>query len=152
MAGLLRLLRRKRSRGVEITQFRKRRIVAVGVRGRFHDKRDISGYQRMDENIALTPEAELRDGTMASRLQFVRNRLNDMAISIGGVLAPILVLLVDSFEQVISVVSELVQKNPQAVQWRAAFALALAGLGAAIILALRWLTRRRNTGNSLGRN
>ena len=41
------------------------------------------GTQAWEENTALTKEAELRYGTMASRLKFAKNRLNDMAITIG---------------------------------------------------------------------
>ena len=47
-----------------------------------------TGTRAWDENVALTKEAELRYGTMASRLQFAKNRFNDLAITVGNILAP----------------------------------------------------------------
>ena len=93
-----------------------------------------AGSQAWDENIALTREAELRYGTMASRLQFAKNRLNDMAITIGNVLAPILVDFVDKLEPFIETIADFVRDNPQVVKWLAALAGALVGIGGGLLV------------------
>ena len=91
------------------------------------------GTKAWDENIALTREAELRYGTMASRFQFAKNRANDLAITVGGVLAPIITDLVDRLEPLIARVSEFAEAHPEAVKWAAALALVVTGLGVAVI-------------------
>ena len=92
------------------------------------------GTQAWEENTALTREAELRYGTMASRLQFAKNRLNDMAITIGNVLAPILVDFVDKLEPFIETIADFVRDNPQVVKWLAALAGALVGIGGGLLV------------------
>ena len=79
-------------------------------------------------------EAELRYGTMASRLKFAKNRLSDMAITIGNVLAPILVDFVDKLEPFIETIADFVRDNPQVVKWLAALAGALVGIGAGLLV------------------
>ena len=49
------------------------------------------GTNAWEENSALTKEAELRYATMGARLQFAKNRIADLAITIGGTLAPAVV-------------------------------------------------------------
>ena len=86
-----------------------------------------------DENAALTREAELRYGTMASRFQFAKNRANDLAITVGGVLAPIITDLVDRLEPLIARVSEFVEANPGAIKWLAGLAAGLVAIGGGLI-------------------
>ena len=92
-----------------------------------------SSTRAWDENIALTREAELRYGTMASRLQFAKNRFNDLAITVGGILAPIVTDLVDRLEPLIEYVAEWVEKHPGAVKWFAGLAVALVAIGGALL-------------------
>ena len=92
-----------------------------------------TGTRAWDENIALTREAELRYGTMASRLQFAKNRFNDLAITVGGILAPIVTDLVDRLEPLIEYVAEWVEKHPGAVKWFAGLAVALVAIGGALL-------------------
>ena len=71
---------------------------------------------------------------MASRFQFAKNRANDLAIEIGGVLAPIITDLVDRLEPLIARVSEFVQEaNPGAIKWLAGLAAALVAIGGGLI-------------------
>ena len=92
-----------------------------------------TGTRAWDENVALTREAELRYGTMASRLQFAKNRFNDLAITVGGILAPIVTDLVDRLEPLIEYVAEWVEKHPGAVKWFAGLAVALVAIGGALL-------------------
>ena len=92
-----------------------------------------TGTRAWDENVALTKEAELRYGTMASRLQFAKNRFNDLAITVGGILAPIVTDLVDRLEPLIEYVAEWVEKHPGAVKWFAGLAVALVAIGGALL-------------------
>ena len=92
-----------------------------------------AGTKAWEENLALTREAELRYGTMASRFQFAKNRGNDLAITIGGTLAPILTNMVDRLEPLIARVNEFAEAHPEAVKWAAALALVVTGLGVAVI-------------------
>ena len=92
-----------------------------------------AGSQAWDENTALAKEASLRYSTMASRFQFAKNRANDLAITVGSILAPIITDMVDRLEPLIKRVSEWIEQHPTAVKWVAALALALAGLGVLLI-------------------
>ena len=92
-----------------------------------------AGTKAWEENAALTREAELRYGTMASRFQFAKNRANDLAITVGGVLAPIITDLVDRLEPLIARVSEFVEANPGAIKWLAGLAAGLVAIGGGLI-------------------
>ena len=94
----------------------------------------VAGTRAWDENIALTREAELRYGTMASRLQFAKNRFNDLAITVGNILAPIMTDLVDRLEPLIENVAVWVEKHPGAVKWFAGLALALVAIGGGLLV------------------
>ena len=93
-----------------------------------------TGTRAWDENVALTKEAELRYGTMASRLQFAKNRFNDLAITVGGILAPVFTNLVDRLEPLIENVAVWVEKHPGAVKWFAGLALALVAIGGGLLV------------------
>ena len=107
-------------------------LLMAGAGDKLTDTVDTS-TKAWDENIALTREAELRYGTMASRFQFAKNRANDLAIEIGGVLAPIITDLVDRLEPLIARVSEFVEANPGAIKWLAGLAAALVAIGGGLI-------------------
>ena len=57
-----------------------------------------------------------------------------MAITIGNVLAPILVDFVDKLEPFIETIADFVRDNPQVVKWLAALAGALVGIGAGLLV------------------
>ena len=92
------------------------------------------GNTAWDENTALAKEAALRYGTMASRFQFAKNRANDLAITVGGILAPIITDMVDRLEPLIEWVTDWVEKHPGAVKWLAGLALALVAIGGALLV------------------
>ena len=107
-------------------------LLMAGAGDKLTDTVDTS-TKAWDENIALTREAELRYGTMASRFQFAKNRANDLAITVGGVLAPIITDLVDRLEPLIARVSEFVEANPGAIKWLAGLAAGLVAIGGGLI-------------------
>ena len=93
-----------------------------------------AGSTAWDENTALAKEASLRYSTMASRFQFAKNRANDLAITVGGILAPIITDMVDRLEPLIEWVTDWVEKHPGAVKWLAGLALALVAIGGALLV------------------
>ena len=63
-----------------------------------------------NENSALTEEANKRYGTTESKLRVARNRLNDVAITLGGPLADALVGALDAAEPLIEGAADLATK------------------------------------------
>lgn len=66
------------------------------------------------ENSALTEEAEKRYGTFESKLEIVKNKLNDIAISVGGPLMDALSSMLDTLQPVIDMVGNLAKKFAEA--------------------------------------
>ena len=91
------------------------------------------GSTAWEENTALTREAELRYSTMASRLTFAKNRVMDLAVTVGGQLAPVIVDLVDRIEPLIGRITEWASRHPRLTRLLFAAALAVAGLGISLI-------------------
>lgn len=54
-----------------------------------------------EKNTALTEEAQKRYGTFQSKIQIFRNRLKDLAISLGNTLIPFIELTMEKFEDMI---------------------------------------------------
>lgn len=52
------------------------------------------------ENSALTKEANTRYATTASRIQILKNKINDAAITIGNALLPVVNKLIDKFDEI----------------------------------------------------
>lgn len=90
------------------------------------------GTKAWAENIALTKEAETRYETTASKIQILRNKINDSAITMGDALVPALLAVFESLQPVIDKIAETAQwfaqldtgTQKQILGW-AAFAAAL---------------------------
>lgn len=77
------------------------------------------GNQAWQENSALIKEAEQRHATFKSQLQLLWNVVNDVAITLGAVLIPILLNVLQGLRPVIAVVAQLAEwfsKLPVPVQ------------------------------------
>ncbi|WCR29714.1 phage tail tape measure protein [Paenibacillus thiaminolyticus] len=98
-----------------------------------------TGTKAWDENLALTKEAETRYETTASKMQILKNQINDSAITMGDALVPALLGVFDALQPVIEKIAETAQwfaeldsgTQKQILGW-AAFA---AALGPVILLA-----------------
>lgn len=53
-----------------------------------------------EENSALTKEAQTRYNTMASKIQILRNKLNDVAITVGNKLMPVMDSIMNKMDKV----------------------------------------------------
>ena len=93
----------------------------------------VLGTRAWEENVALTREADLRYSTMGARLQFARNQAQDLAITVGGTLAPMFVEMVEQLRPAVEWLSRFAEENPAAIKVAAGLALAVAGLGIALI-------------------
>ncbi|NOJ74139.1 phage tail tape measure protein [Paenibacillus alvei] len=90
------------------------------------------GTKAWAENIALTKEAETRYETTASKIQILKNKVNDSAITLGDALVPALLAVFESLQPLIDKLSETAQwfaqldtgTQTQILGW-AAFAAAL---------------------------
>ena len=74
------------------------------------------------ENTALTAEAEKRYATVESRLTMMRNAANNVMISIGDALAPVVGVVADSLTHLLEPIAEFIEANPALVQGLTAFA------------------------------
>ncbi|MCY9764931.1 phage tail tape measure protein, partial [Paenibacillus alvei] len=90
------------------------------------------GTKAWAENIALTKEAETRYETTASKMQILKNKVNDSAITLGDALVPALLAVFESLQPLIDKIAEMAQwfskldsgTQTQILGW-AAFAAAL---------------------------
>ncbi|MFW5437120.1 phage tail tape measure protein [Paenibacillus apiarius] len=67
------------------------------------------GTKAWDENIALTKEAETRYETTASKMQILKNKLNDSAITMGDALVPALLAVFEGLQPLIDKIAETAQ-------------------------------------------
>lgn len=86
------------------------------------------------ENIALTDEANKRYGTSASQLQIMRNKLNDVGITVGTAVAPAIIALVDAITPLIEKFGEFTEKHPNIVAGALAIGAAIGLIGGAILV------------------
>ena len=86
------------------------------------------GTQAWRENSALTREAELRYGTAASQIQFTKNRVNDLAITIGSAIVPSITRLLDALEPAINAMNNFADAHPNASRVVAILGATLLGL------------------------
>ena len=91
------------------------------------------GTNAWQENTALTREAELRYGTMASRLAFTRNNVTDFAITVGNTLAPVIVDMVDKATPLVEWLNRMIARFPILAQLAAILSLSILGLGATLL-------------------
>lgn len=91
------------------------------------DRISLSG-RAWEENAALVEEARKRYATFDSQFQMFKSRLNDVAITIGTALLPVLLKLMDMAQPLIDVIAkaaEWFQKLPGPVQTAVVAVLAL---------------------------
>lgn len=63
-----------------------------------------------DENSALTHEAEQRYKTFASQMQILKNKLSDIAITIGDAIMPVVLEAVNSMQPLIDKIASIAEK------------------------------------------
>lgn len=77
------------------------------------------------ENKALTNEAQQRYKTFASQMQILKNKLNDLGITLGNIIIPVILSLVKKVEPLIQKFSEMSKSTQKVI-------LVIAGIVAAI--------------------
>lgn len=103
---------------------------AAGAGDLFSEALD-TGSKAWQENTALTTEAEQRYGTFASQVTIIKNRLQDMAITIGQPLMHALVQAMDAAEPMIAWAEGMAEKFANLTPKMQAIILGVAGLAAA---------------------
>ena len=86
-----------------------------------------------EENLALEREAELRFATLASDLVFLRNKVMDLAISVGNALTPSISRALGRIKPVIDAANDWAAANPVLVQRLAILSGVILILGLALI-------------------
>src|SRR5690606_40075515 len=89
-----------------------------------------------DENLALTEEAEQRYSTTESRIMLARNAVNDLAISIGESLTPMVGGAADFVADLAAALSDLPQPVQATLAGLGGITAAVGLLGGAFLLAL----------------
>jgi TP901 family phage tail tape measure protein len=84
-----------------------------------------------DENNALTNEVEQRNQSMASRLQVLKNRVDAIAIEVGGPLVNGLIAVLEAADPLIQVVANMAQAFADADEGTQQMILTLVGIAAA---------------------
>lgn len=84
-----------------------------------------------DENNALTNEVEQRNQSMAARLQVLKNRVDAIAIEVGGPLVNGFIAVLDAADPLIQVVAGMAQAFADADEGTQQMVLALVGIAAA---------------------
>ena len=90
------------------------------------------GNKAWQENNALTEEARRRYDTAASQLKMLRNRINDVAIDIGGQLVPYILKAVEAVAGLTEEFSKLAPETQKSIITVAA----LIGVGGPLMIAL----------------
>jgi len=80
------------------------------------------GTTAWDENNALTKEAEQRYGTTASQIEIAKNKMADAGITIGNVLAPHLIKLIEKVTEVVEWFGNLNPETQESILKMAALA------------------------------
>lgn len=90
------------------------------------------------ENTALTNEAEQRYKTFASQMQILKNKLSDIAITIGDALMPIVLQAVDTMQPFVDKITELAEKfttlSPASQQMIVIVAAIAAAMGPLLVI------------------
>lgn len=100
------------------------------------------------ENTALSAEAEKRYATTESRLKMLSNAANNVKISIGDALTPMIANVADGLTGVLEPIAEFIGQNPAIVQGLTAF-VGVLGLATAAITAYTAVTKLAAAANLL---
>lgn len=116
-----------------ITETRMQRmILSLAGSGDLMSNAIATANQAFRENTALSAEAEKRYATTESRLTMLSNAANNMKISIGDALTPMVGAFADGLTDVIEPVAEFIEQNPAIVQGLTAFTGVLGAATAAV--------------------
>ena len=91
------------------------------------------GTKAWADNNALTIEAQKRIDTAASQFKLFKADLNDVAITIGQTLVPILIQLVEKVKPMVEGLGRFAEDHPKIVLAAVAIGSAVAALGVALI-------------------
>lgn len=117
--------------GIKEIRLRDALLRAAGASNVFTQALDI-GNKAWQENNALTEEARRRYDTAASQLKMLRNRINDVAIDIGGQLVPYILKAVEAVAGLTEKFSKLAPETQKSIIAVAA----LIGVGGPLMIAL----------------
>lgn len=87
------------------------------------------------ENTALNKEFASATSTLASKFQLTKNRVNDLAITIGERLAPYAIRALESFDAFLG----FLERHPGVAEFLSVMAMILAVVGP-ILIAIGWFT------------
>jgi len=100
------------------------------------------------ENTALSAEAEKRYATTESRLTMLSNAANNVKISIGDALTPMIAGVADGLTGLLEPMAEFIEQNPAIVQGITAF-IGVLGLAAGAVAAYTAATKLAAAANLL---
>lgn len=101
-----------------------------------------------EQNTALSAEAEKRYATTESRLTMLSNAANNVKISIGDALTPMIASVAEGLTGLLEPIAEFVEQNPAIVQGLTAF-VGVLGLAAAAVAAYTAATKLAAAANLL---
>lgn len=101
-----------------------------------------------EQNTALSTEAEKRYATTESRLTMLSNAANNVKISIGDALTPMIASVAEGLTGLLEPIAEFVEQNPAIVQGLTAF-VGVLGLAAAAVAAYTAATKLAAAANLL---
>lgn len=107
--------------GISEVRLRDALLRASGASDVFTQSLEI-GTTAWDENNALTKEAEQRYGTTASQIEIAKNKMADAGITIGEVLAPHLIKLIEKVTEVVEWFGNLNPETQESILKMAALA------------------------------
>lgn len=92
------------------------------------------GAQSRKENTALSVEAEKRYATTASQLQIFKNNLYDLGITIGSVVLPNLIKVLEVIKPFIERFAAFAQEHPKLIMGLLLIGTAIGAIGIAILV------------------
>ena len=98
------------------------------------------GERAWEDNTALNKEASLRFGTAASKIQFLRNRVHDLNLEVGGALVPGLLKAIEQISPLVDRVKEWAAVNPEVIKQLALITAALTVVGGGFLAFATALT------------
>ncbi|SDL20735.1 phage tail tape measure protein [Natronincola ferrireducens] len=110
-----------------------------------------TGTKAWEENTALTEEAQQRYETLTSKIEIFLNKLKDVALTIGGSIAPVLSDMIDILTPMVNIVGflfDLFSKLPEPIRKVVVVALMLvAAIGPILAIVGKLM---QNVGNITG--
>ena len=85
------------------------------------------------ENTALTEEAAKRYETVASQIAIFKNNLIDVALTLGAIILPALITVLEALKPLIEKFAEFAEKNPELIVILLTLGAALGAIGVAMV-------------------